>query len=239
MSSWHLPNITLCPVDCVQFALVEHHHHSTSKLTHEGSIARELRFHTFNSWNLKEASHESFVFTSSTRGIWRRHRTKASFLYIMDVIWMLGIARNIVFFRVNGASGAVKSRLACATGAGVVGRVSKCARNGTDGSTWFSLFFDDAVLLCFACVETLSALELLRSKDVFYSSVLPFYVSQLSVCRSHWNGCVKVHRCGSCMPNTIVFWSWESQIALRWQGEMSEWCFGSSFFSILAETVFL
>ena len=28
----------------------------------EGSLARKLRFHLFNSWNLKEASHESFVF---------------------------------------------------------------------------------------------------------------------------------------------------------------------------------
>ena len=48
---------------------------------------------------------------------------------------MLGFARNIVFFRVNGASGAVKSRLACATVPGVVGRGSKCERSGTDGST--------------------------------------------------------------------------------------------------------
>ena len=75
-----------------------------------------------------------------------------------------------MFFRVNGASGAVKSRLACATGSGVAGRVSKCARSGTDGSTSFSLFFDDAVLLCFACVETLSALELLRRRHVVASS---------------------------------------------------------------------
>ena len=149
----------------------------------------------------------------------------------MDAIWMLGFARNIVFLRVNGASGAVNSRLACATVSGVTGRVSKCARSRTDGSTWVSVFFDDAVLLCFAFVETLSALELLRSKDVSYSSVLPFYcVSQLSVCRSQWNGCVKVHRCGTCMRNTIVFWSWESHIALEWQREMSEWCFGSRFF---------
>ena len=56
----------------------------------------------------------------------------------------------------------MKSRLACATVAGVAGRVSKCARSGTDGSTSFSLFFDDAVLLCFACVERLCAVELLR-----------------------------------------------------------------------------
>ena len=44
---------------------------------------------------------------------------------------------------------------------------SDCTRSGTDGSRWLFLFFDDAVLLCFACVETLCALEMLRSRDVF------------------------------------------------------------------------
>ena len=37
-----------------------------------------------------------------------------------------------------------------------------CARSRTDGSRRIFLFFDDAVLLCFAYVDTLSALELLR-----------------------------------------------------------------------------
>ena len=35
-------------------------------------------------------------------------------------------------------------------------------------------FFVDAVLMCFACVETLCALELVHQSDVFYSSVLQF-----------------------------------------------------------------
>ena len=35
-------------------------------LDFEGNLARKLRFHNFNSWNLKQVSHESFVFTSST-----------------------------------------------------------------------------------------------------------------------------------------------------------------------------
>ena len=83
---------------------------------------------------------------------------------------------------------------------------SDCARSRTDGSRRMFLFFADAVLLCFAYVDTLSALELLRSKDVLYSSALPFYcVLQLSVCGSQWSGCVKVHRCDTCMRNTIVF----------------------------------
>ena len=35
-------------------------------------------------------------------------------------------------------------------------------------------FFVDAVLLCFACVDTLCALELVHQSDVFYSSGLQF-----------------------------------------------------------------
>ena len=49
---------------------------------------------------------------------------------------------------------------------------SNSARNGTDGSRRLFHFFDDAVLLCFAGVETLCAFELLCSEDVFYTSVL-------------------------------------------------------------------
>ena len=37
-----------------------------------------------------------------------------------------------------------------------------------------------------------------------------FCVLQLSLCRSHWNGCVKVAWCRGCMRNTIVFCSWTS-----------------------------
>ena len=124
---------------------------------------------------------------------------------------MLGFARSVVFFRVNGVLGAEKSRLACATVSGVAALAWKCSRIARAVELMVQglfLFFDDAVLLCFACVETLSALELLRSKDVFYSSVLPIYCAlQLSVCGSQWNGCVKVHRCGSCMRNTIALCS--------------------------------
>ena len=108
--------------------------------------------------------------------------------YIMDAIWMLGFARNIVFSRVNRASVAEKSWLACATVAGrrcfAVESVSNCACSGTDGSRWLFLFFVDAVLLCFACVATRCALELVYRSDVFHSSVLQFLcVVQSSLCR--------------------------------------------------------
>ena len=92
---------------------------------------------------------------------------------------MLGFALNIVFFRVTGASGAVKSRLASATGLGVVALAWKCSGIAravelmVQGN--FSFLYD-AVLLSFAYVATLSVLEPLRSKDVFYSTVLLFIV---------------------------------------------------------------
>ena len=48
----------------------------------EGGLARKLCFHIFNFQILREVSHESFVFTSSTVGIWRKSRTKASFSHL-------------------------------------------------------------------------------------------------------------------------------------------------------------
>ena len=92
---------------------------------------------------------------------------------------MLGFARNIAFFRVNGALGAEKSRLACAKVLGVVALAWKCSGIAravelmVQGN--FSFLYD-AVLLSFAYVATLSVLEPLRSKDVFYSTVLLFIV---------------------------------------------------------------
>ena len=45
----------------------------------------------------------------------------------------------------------------------------------------------------------------------FRPSCAYFYcVLQLSLCRSHCNGCVKVASCPGCMRNTIVFCSWTS-----------------------------
>ena len=72
---------------------------------------------------------------------------------------------------------------------------SICARNVTEVCSWLFLFFVDAALLCFACVEILCALELVHQSDVFYSSMLQFFcVLQFSLCRSQWNGCAKASR---------------------------------------------
>ena len=112
---------------------------------------------------------------------------------------MLGFAQNIVFVRANGGSLAEKSWLARATGLGVVPsawNVAETARTvelRVPGDFFSSEV--DTVLLWFACVETLCALELLHQSDVFYSSVLQFYcLFQVRVCRSQWNGCIKVSR---------------------------------------------
>ena len=70
-------------------------------LEFEGAFARKLRFHIFNSWNLKEASHESFGFTSSARGIWRRPCTKASFSRLQLLEFEGGLARQLRFHLFN------------------------------------------------------------------------------------------------------------------------------------------
>ena len=70
---------------------------------------------------------------------------------------MLGFARNIVFLKLNGASTAEKiARVRDNFGFRGSPRVSRIAR-AVDASRWLFLFFDDAVLLCIACVETLCA----------------------------------------------------------------------------------
>ena len=139
-----------------------------------------------------------------------------------------GFAWNIVFSRVHGGSGAEKSRLARhghRRRRFAVESCSKSARTGTEGSRWLVFFFVAAVNLCFACVETLCALEVVHQSDVFYSSVLQVFCAwQLSLCRSQWNGCVRVSRCCGCERNTIVFCSWESQIVMTtWQLRMVLW----------------
>ena len=69
---------------------------------------------------------------------------------------MLGFARNILFFRVNGASGAVKSRLACATGAGVVALAWKCSRIACTVELMVQgVFFFSLMTLCYCGLHLL------------------------------------------------------------------------------------
>jgi hypothetical protein len=61
------------------------------------------------------------------------------------------------------------------------------------------------VILCFACVDTLCALELVHQSDVLYCSVLQCYAS-LRVLRElvHWNWCIKATCSTVACCNSIV-----------------------------------
>ena len=105
---------------------------------------------------------------------------------------------------VSGCSVAGKSRLDCATGAAILAlpsmriRFARAVELKVPGDFFSSLWMP--VLLCLAYVEILCALELLHQSDVFYSSVLQVYcVSQLSLCRSQWHGCVKIPAVAACV----------------------------------------
>ena len=66
------------------------------------SLARKLRFHIFNFQSLREVSHESFVFTSSTFRFWGKSRTKAyeSFVFTSSTFNSLTeISRESHIFR--------------------------------------------------------------------------------------------------------------------------------------------
>ena len=67
----------------------------------EGGLARKLRFHIFNFQILREVSHESFVFTSSTFTFSGRSRTKASFSHLQLSDFQGGLARKLRFHIFN------------------------------------------------------------------------------------------------------------------------------------------
>ena len=67
----------------------------------KGGLAQKLRFHIFSVQILREVSHESFVFTSSTFRLWRRSRTKASFSHLQLLDFEGGLARKLRFHIFN------------------------------------------------------------------------------------------------------------------------------------------
>ena len=104
----------------------------------EGSLARKRHCHSFDSWNSKEASHESFVFTNHGCDLNVRIWTKPC------------------GFRVNGGSVAEKSWLACATGAGVVALAWKCSRTARAVKLMVpGDFFSSWMMLCFCALHVL------------------------------------------------------------------------------------
>ena len=63
-----------------------------------GSLARKPRFHTFHFQILRDVSHESFVFTSSTFRFGGGSRTKASFSHLPLSLFEGGLARKRRFY---------------------------------------------------------------------------------------------------------------------------------------------
>ena len=63
----------------------------------EGSLAPKLRFHIFNFHFLREVSHKSFVFTSSTSTFWGKSRTKASFSHLQLALFEGSLAQKLRF----------------------------------------------------------------------------------------------------------------------------------------------
>ena len=61
----------------------------------------KLHFHNFNFPDLREGSHESFVFTSSTFTFWGRPRTKASFSQVQLSLFEASLARKLRFHKFN------------------------------------------------------------------------------------------------------------------------------------------
>ena len=111
-------------------------------------VAKSRKCHIFKFQKLKEASHESFVFTHHGCDLNVRICTK-------HCVFSGKRSFRCGEKQARERDGLRRRRFSVKSSA-------DCARSRTDGSRRMFLFFDDAVLLCFACYDTLSALELLR-----------------------------------------------------------------------------
>ena len=69
----------------------------------EGRLARQFRSHILHFHFLREVSHESSVFISSTFTFWGKFRTKASFSHLPRSLFEEGLARN-AFLKVRGCT---------------------------------------------------------------------------------------------------------------------------------------
>ena len=80
-------------------------------LEFEGRLARKLRFHP-STLGIQETSHESLFSTSSTLGIPRKPRTKASFSHLQLLEVQGSLARKLRFYHAlqNGSFSALASR---------------------------------------------------------------------------------------------------------------------------------
>ena len=154
-------------------------------------------FHIFNCWNSKEASHESFVFMN--------HRCDLNVR-----IW----TKHCVFSGLNGGSVVEKSWFARD---GLRRRrfgfdsCSFCARSGTimvPGDFFFSLMM---LCYCFACVETLCAMELVHWRDAFTS--WPLGIWRKSRTKASFSPLQLLEFEGSLAPK---IWDKSSEVPERW-----------------------
>ena len=170
-------------------------------LEFEGNLGRKLRFHIFNSWNLKEASHEHSVSACVCRSHWH----------------------GCVKVPRSAAASAILLRFKSESPTSHCNGCMKVA-NGALAAIFFILtlmiFLWKSLLKraknrCFSALASRSGFgaanrcnlcEIVRV--VVRTSIA--CVLQLSVCRSHWIGCVKAPRSCSCKRNTIAFCIWES-----------------------------
>ena len=103
----------------------------------------------------------------------------------MGAICMLGFARNIVIFRVNGASVAEKSWLACATGAGVIVLLSVPARFARARELKVDFFFS-LLMLCYCVLHVLRCFVHWRCCIQAMGSTVVCWNSS-AFCTSRWN----------------------------------------------------
>ena len=147
----------------------------------ERCLARKLRFHIFHFQILKDVPHESFVFTSSTITCGEMSRTKASFSHLPLSDFEGCPARKRRFHIV-----------------------------------YYHLWRDVSHEIFVITSSTFTFGRTSRTKASFSHLPLPdfeanlrcayFYcVLQLSLCRSHCNGCVKVAWSCSCERSILSF----------------------------------
>ena len=170
----------------------------------EGGLARKLRFHIFHFHFFREVLHESFVFTSSTfRFLGTSQVSHESFVFTASTFRFSGRSRTKASFshlQLSDFQGGLKSR-------------TKATFSHLQLSEFEEVSHESFVLPLADFEGGLS--RKLRfhifncRRDLLLE--LQFYCAlQLSVCRSHCSGCVKVAGRRGCMRKTILFCSWAS-----------------------------
>ena len=155
----------------------------------EGRLARNRRFHLFNSWNLKDASHEIVVFISSPLGIWRTPRTKSSFSSLQLLEFEGRLARKLRFHLFTSRNLKEASHESFVFISSPLG-IWRTPRTKASFSSLHLSEFEGSP-------ARKLRFHLFKSWNLKEASHESLRSVQLNVCRSQWNGCVKVAFCGS------------------------------------------